>query len=141
MPLRSTFMSKTSFVPHTKGRYVCPLTYPTPAKKSCPISHKNWKKGGCISTLPMSIGARLRHQLDRESPQYKEIYKQRTATERVNSQAVELGIERPRLRKRQAITNQNTLIYLVINLRALHRVREQAMKQTVSIASGPVVHK
>lgn len=141
MPLRATFLSKTSFIPHTKGRYVCPLTYPTPSKKSCPIAHKNWEKGGCASTLPTSIGARLRHQLDRESPEYKEIYKQRTATERINSQAVELGIERPRLRNGRAIANQNTLIYVVINLRALHRVREQGLRQTVSIPSEAVAHK
>ena len=56
---------------------------------------------------------------------FKHIYKQRTATERINAQAVALGIERPKLRNRQAITNQNTLIYVLINLRALHRVRQQ----------------
>jgi len=112
-------------VPHTKGRYACPLNYPEKQEKSCPISHKNWAKGGCICTLPISIGARLRYQLDRESQAYKDIYKQRTATERINSQAVNLGIERPNLRNGKAIANQNTLIYIVINLRALHRVRQQ----------------
>jgi hypothetical protein len=56
---------------------------------------------------------------------YKQVYKQRTASERINSLAVELGIERPKLRNGQAITNQNTLIYVLIELRALHRVREQ----------------
>jgi hypothetical protein len=125
MPLRSKFWSKGSLVPHTKGRYACPLTYPEPQDKACPKSHKNWAKGGCVCTLPLSIGARLRYQLDRESPEYKEIYKQRTATERINSQAVNLGIERPNLRNGKAIANQNTLIYTVINLRALQRVRQQ----------------
>jgi hypothetical protein len=141
MPLRSTFWSKTSLVPHEKGRYVCPLTYPEPQGKSCPISHKNWGKGGCVSTLPTSIGARLRHQLDRESQAYKEVYKQRTATERVNSQAVELGIERPKLRNGQAIANHNTLIYIVINLRALQRVRQKTLKNTVSMPSEAVSQK
>ena len=56
---------------------------------------------------------------------YKQVYKQRTATERINSQAVALGIERPRLRNGQAIANQNTLIYVLINLRALHRARQK----------------
>ncbi len=70
-------------------------------------------------------GARIRYQLDRESEAYKSLYKQRTATERVNSQAVELGIERPKLRRGSAITNQNTLIYVLINLRAVHRLRQQ----------------
>ncbi|MBU0512158.1 MAG: hypothetical protein KJ638_10740, partial [Chloroflexi bacterium] len=78
-----------------------------------------------ISTLPTSIGARIRYQLDRDSLAYKNVYKQRTASERINSQAVELGIERPKLRNGQAIANQNTLIYVLINLRALHRVRRK----------------
>ena len=47
----------------------------------------------------------------------------RTATERINSQAVALGIERPRLRNQQAIANLNTLIYTLLNLRTLHRIR------------------
>jgi hypothetical protein len=63
------------------------------------------------------------NQINRESDLYKEIYKQRAATERINSQAVDLGIERPKLRNQQAITNLNTLTYVLINLRALHRVR------------------
>ncbi len=132
MPLRATFWAKTSLVPHEKGRYGCPLTEPGAQPTTCPIQHKNWAKGGCTSTLPTSIGARLRHQLDRESAEYKAVYKQRTATERVNSQAVELGIERPRLRNGTAIANQNTLIYVVINLRALQRVRNKKMAKTVS---------
>jgi len=73
--------------------------------------------------MPTSIGARLRYQLDRESDRYKEIYKERSATERINSQATALGIERPKLRNQQAIVNQNTLIYVLINLRTLHRIR------------------
>ena len=51
-------------------------------------------------------------------------YKQRTAVERINSQAVALGIERPHLRNGAAIANQNTLIYLLINLRFLQRLRQ-----------------
>ncbi|MBN1138092.1 MAG: transposase [Anaerolineae bacterium] len=74
-------------------------------------------------TMPAtSIGARIRHQLDRDSDEYKDLYRQRTATERVNAQAVALGIERPKLRNGDAITNLNTLIYCLINLRALQRL-------------------
>ena len=76
-----------------------------------------------MTTLATAQGARIRHQLDRDSELYQTIYKQRTATERVNSMAVALGIERPKLRNRQAITNQNTLIYVLINLHALQRLR------------------
>jgi hypothetical protein len=73
--------------------------------------------------MPTSIGARLRYTLDRDSASYKLIYSQRTAVERINAQATALGIERPNLRNGAAIANQNTLIYLLINLRFLHRLR------------------
>ena len=72
--------------------------------------------------MATSIGARIRYQLDRKGEAFQRIYKQRTATERINSQAVELGIEYPKLRNQRSIANQNTLIYIVLNLRALDRV-------------------
>lgn len=74
--------------------------------------------------MPTRIGARLRYTLDRDSDRRKEIYRQRVAVERINSQAVALGIERPHLRNGHAIANQNTLIYVLINLRFLQRLRE-----------------
>ena len=67
--------------------------------------------------------ARLRYTLDRDSEAYKQVYKQRTAVERINSQAVDLGIERPHLRNGAAIANLNTLTYVLINLRMLQRIR------------------
>jgi len=124
MPLKLTFTCKTTRVEHERGRYACPLVFPEPTGESCPISHKNWPKG-CITTMATSVGARIRYQIDRDSNTYKEIFNQRTATERINSLAKELGIERPRLRNGQAIANLNTLIYVLINLRALHRVRRK----------------
>jgi hypothetical protein len=33
-----------------------------------------------------------------------------------------MGMERPKLRNQQAITNLNTMIYLLINLRSLEQV-------------------
>jgi hypothetical protein len=133
MPLKYTFLCRTTRFEHQRGRYVCPYRFPAASAEACPIAHKNWRKGGCIATLPTSIGARLRYQLDRNSPIYKEVYKQRTATERINSQAKELGIERPKLRNGQSITNQNTLIYILINLRALQRIRQKkASRSTVA---------
>lgn len=129
MPLKSTFCSKTGLVEHEKGRYACPLHFPETTGQTCPINHQKWSKGGCNTTLPTSIGARLRYQLDRHSPRYKQVFKQRTATERINAQAEALGIERPKLRNQQAITNQNTLIYVLINLRTLHRIRQQKLRR------------
>jgi hypothetical protein len=130
MPLKLTFIDCTrSLIAHERGKYVCPLRYPQPNGQTCPVAHKNWPKGGCTADLPTSIGARLRYTLDRESAAYKSIYRQRTAVERINSQAVALGIERPHLRNGAAIANQNTLIYLLINLRLLRRILRRQAKQ------------
>lgn len=123
MPLKATFVERTSLVPHEKGRYVCPLLFPTPTGEVCPSADKHWADGGCVTTLGTSIGARLRYTLDRESDAFQAVYKQRTVDERINSQAKELGIERPYLRNERSITNHNTLIYVLLNLRALGRVR------------------
>ncbi len=70
-------------------------------------------------------GARLPHTLDRKSERYQQLYRERTAVERINTQAVATGIERPHLRHGPAITNQNTMIYLLINLRFLQRLRDE----------------
>jgi hypothetical protein len=126
MPLKATFISRTtSLIEHEKGSYVCPLYFPEPTGQTCPVDDPHWAKGGCSTTLATSVGARIRHQLDRHSDAYQQVYKQRTATERVNSLATELGIERPKLRNGTAIANQNTLIYVLLNLRALQRVRQR----------------
>lgn len=127
MPLKQTFRDRTSTIlEHERGLHACPLFFPVSSGKPCPIEDPHWANGGCITTLATSIGARLRHQLDRESQVYKQIFKQRTAVERINSQAKELGIERPRLRNQLAIANINTLIYTLINLRLLRHISQQA---------------
>ena len=124
MPLKLTFTDRTrAIIPHQRGKYVCPLLFPQPNGETCPKNHKNWPKGGCTADMPTSIGARLRYTLDREGEAYKNAYQQRTAVERINSQAKALGIERPYLRNGAAIANLNTLIYILINLRMLQRIR------------------
>jgi len=124
MALKGTFINRTSLVQHRRGRYACPLLYPEPVAECCPIDHEKWSKGGCTLVMATAAGARIRYQLDRESDAYQEVYKQRTAVERIFSQAVALGIERPKLRNQLAIANQNTLTYILINLRAMLRLDE-----------------
>ena len=63
----------------------------------------------------------MRVMLDRDGPLYKGIYRQRTCAERINSQAQALGIERPKVRHRPAVARLNTLIYILINAKALQR--------------------
>ena len=138
MPLKGKFMDKSSsLVAHECARYACPLVFPERTGEVCPIGHKQWPKGGCITVLPTSVGNRVRHELDRSSDEYKRIYKQRTASERINSQALALGIERPHLRNQRSIANQNTLIYVLINLRALQRVRQHQAEVAAEVAKVP----
>jgi hypothetical protein len=130
MPLLFTYTDRTiTIVEHERGKYVCPFFSKGVKVKfireHCPIQHKQARKGGCTATMPTSIGARLRYSLDRQSETYKRVYDQRSATERINSQAVALGIERPHFRNGKAIANINTLIYTLINLRFLQRLRHR----------------
>jgi hypothetical protein len=122
MYLKGTFTNRTSLVQHQRGRYTCPLLGPEPSASTCPINHPKWSHGGCKVVMPTAAGSRIRYQLDRDSDAYRQVYNQRTAVERIFSQAVALGIERPKLRNRQAIANLNTLIYILINLRAMQRI-------------------
>lgn len=135
MSVRYVFWCKTTLIPHERGRFVCPLLYPNVTGETCPIQHANWAKGGCITTIATSPGARLRYQVDRQSEAYKSVYKQRTASERINSQAVDLGIERPKLRNRASITNHNTLTYTLINLHALQRIRLRKAQRIQAVSS------
>jgi hypothetical protein len=133
MPLKFTYKDRTTaIIPYARAKHVCPLLHPQPDGQVCPVAHKNWSKGGCTTHIANTIGARIRHQLNRESAAYKAVYNQRTAVERINSQAVALGIERPKLRNQQAIANQNTLIYLLINLKAIQRVLAKLAEAKVS---------
>jgi hypothetical protein len=130
MPLLFTYTDRTvTIIEHERGKYVCPFFAENVKnkfiKQSCPVHHKRARKGGCTVAMPTSIGARLRYSLDRQSPIYKEIYNQRSATERINSQAVALGIERPHFRNGNAIANFNTLTYALINLHLFQRLHHR----------------
>jgi hypothetical protein len=66
----------------------------------------------------------MRVTLARDSPLYKAIYKQRTSCERINSQAKDFGIERPKARNIRSVRRLNTLISITINIKALQRARK-----------------
>lgn len=111
---------------HTRGyralRFQCPLLLPVATGEAC--DHAQFVKGiGCKKDVNWELGGLMRVQLDRSGPLYKAIYTQRTSCERINSQAKELGIERPKVRNRRSVANLNTLIYLLINVRALSRAK------------------
>jgi len=100
----------------------CPLLRPRPTGQTC--DHEQFAKGvGCNKHVNIELGGLMRVQLDRASEAYRAIYRQRTSTERINSQAKALGIERPAVRNGRSLRNLNTLTYIVINVRALQRAR------------------
>lgn len=100
----------------------CPLLVPTSTGETC--THEQFATGpGGVKYLNIEVGGRMRVELDRQSEDYQAIYRQRTAAERINSQATALGIERPRVRNRASVATLNTLTYLIINARALQRAR------------------
>lgn len=117
---------------HTNGYQAqllrCPLLFPQPSGQTC--DHEQFAKGiGCVKHINIEAGGWMRVQLDRQSDTYKLLYNQRTAAERINSQAKALGIENPKVRNINSVINLNTLTYLVINARALQRVRQFNLKK------------
>lgn len=120
-----------TMVPRSRGvhedgyrvqRHGCPLLFPTPTGQTCDDDH--FRAGtGCTKAINLEPGGLLRATLDRRSDAFKAIYRQRTSTERINSQATALGIERPKVRNAQSVHRLNTLTYILINARALQRVR------------------
>jgi hypothetical protein len=100
----------------------CPRLFPMKTAHSC--NHKQFAKGvGCVKHINIEAGGWMRIRVDRHSDEYKQLYRQRTASERINSQAKDYGIERPKVRNGHSVVNLNTLTYIVINARALQRVR------------------
>ena len=128
MTLQFTYQHRSDLIEHTREKYRCPLLYPSASGELCPIADAHFAKGGCTTTIAASAGARIRHLLDRESEAYKQLYALRTMVERINSQAEALEILHPKLRRGTAIANRNTLTYVLINLRALTRIRSAAQE-------------
>jgi hypothetical protein len=103
-------------------RFLCPLLFPEPTGATC--DHEQFLKGkGCKKDPNWELGSLQRVTLDRDGPLYHAVYTQRTCCERINSQAKELGIEHPKVHNGRSVANLNTLIYLVINVRALQRAK------------------
>jgi len=119
-------MTATYQFQHNTGfraqRFRCPLLVPQPTGQTC--DHAQFAKGkGCVKDVNWERGGQMRVTIDRDGPLYHGMYNQRTACERINSQAQALGIERPTVRKGQSVARLNTLIYLIINVCALQKAK------------------
>jgi hypothetical protein len=124
MALEFRYTHRSDLTPQQKERFRCPLLHPTATGAACPVADAHFANGGCKTDIAAGPGSRIRWQLDRDSNAYKTLYAQRTMIERINSQAEALGILHPKLRRGNAIINQHTLTYVLINLRALQRIRQ-----------------
>jgi hypothetical protein len=123
---KGLLMSASYRFRHTRGyqaqRFRCPLLFPQKTGQSC--EHEQFQKGkGCVKDVNMEKGGLMRSLIDRDGPLYHAVYTQRTAAERINSRAKELGIERPRVRNIGSVRHLNTLIYLVLNVRTLAKAK------------------
>ncbi len=103
--------------------YRCPLFFPTKQEQATCDNPRFSSAKGCTKHVNVEAGGLQRISLDRDGPLYKAVYTQRTSCERMNSQAKELGIERPKVRNIRSVRNLNTLTYLLINVRALERAK------------------
>lgn len=73
--------------------YRCPLYFPQRRELEC--DHPQFRRTtGCVKHINIEPGGLQRVLLDRKSAHYKDLYRQRTCCERINSQAQALGIER-----------------------------------------------
>jgi hypothetical protein len=136
MTLQFTYASRSGLVEHQKERFRCPLLYPVPTGQPCPVDDPHFADKGCRTDIAQGPGSRIRWQLDRDSEAYRELYASRTMVERINSQAEALNILHPKLRRGRAIANQNTLTYVLINLRALARIRAAAAEEGRPVTSS-----
>lgn len=121
MPQQFTYAMNTNGPPQERARHRCPLLYPTATGEPCPTNDKHFATGGCVTTIGTQVGATLRWTIDRGSATYKALYRERALVEQINSQAYALGIEWPKLRRQSAVAAWTSLIYVVINLRVVHR--------------------
>ena len=88
----------------------------------------NWAKDGCTAMMPTCVGARIRYQLGQLLQRRVQGHLQAAHRRRAQQQPG----RRPRHRTapvcaaKAAIVNQNTLIYVLINLRTSQRIRQNA---------------
>lgn len=114
-------MHATSVFQHEDGyrarHYRCPLR----GLPDATCADARFAHGGCRKVINLEDGARLRQELDRTSAAFRDIYRQRTSAERINSQATALGIDRPRVRRQAGVARLTTLTAIVINLTVIQR--------------------
>lgn len=98
----------------------CPLLRPQRTGAVC--DEAQFASGGGHKVINLEPGGQMRINLDRTSDAYRAIYRQRTCTERIYSQAKARGLGRPKVRRLAGVQRLATLTAIVINLGVLERL-------------------
>lgn len=97
-------------------RYGCPLR-----GTATPCDDPRFARGGGTKRRNIEPGGLMRATIDRTGSAYRAVSRQRTAVERIYSQAQALGLERPNVRTLAAVSRLARLTAVTINLRLIAR--------------------
>lgn len=102
----------------------CPLVNPATGKRkkkheniSCEILDS--KPKGCSKVMNLDDPSNLRFAIDRQSREFKKVYKQRTQAERGFSIFKNYGMETPIQRNINSVSNLSTLAYCLMNAKVI----------------------
>ncbi len=108
----------------------CPLVNPTTGKRkkkhaniNCEILES--KPKGCSRVINLDDTDNLRFAIDRQSREFKGVYKQRTQAERGFSTLKNYGIETPIQRNINSVSNLATLAYCLMNAKVIIKAEKE----------------
>lgn len=106
-------------------KFVCPITHSKSFRKNnpyCPMWHPKFLNGkGCTAYL--RADENIRECINYGSEEFKKIYTLRTSSERIFSRLLSVCMQRPSIKRLQAITNYCTIAHITVLLIALTAVK------------------
>ena len=121
-----------------RQKATCPLVNPKTGKRKkryentdCEILNSKGK--GCTRVINLDDPDNLRFAIDRQSREFKEIYKKRTQAERGFSILKGYGIETPIQRNVNSVSNLATLAYCLMNAKVIVKARKHSSELPATI--------
>jgi hypothetical protein len=113
----------------------CPLVNPTTGKRKKKHANINCeildsKPKGCTRVINLDDPDNLRFAIDRQSREFKGVYKQRTQAERGFSILKSYGIETPIQRNINSVSNLATLAYCLMNAKVIMKAEKELTCQS-----------
>jgi hypothetical protein len=119
-----------------RQKATCPLVNPRTGKRK-KKKHENTdcetlksKPKGCSRVINLDDPDNLRFAIDRQSKEFKDIYKQRTQAERGFSILKHYGIETPIQRNINSVSNLATLAYCLMNAKVIMKAERDLACQS-----------